>query len=172
MLQNEGMVKLVENRGAFVVQPTSEEIFNVFSLRADLEIISIDYGIQKISSSDYDEMNETIKQEKKFYSDGDFLSYIECNKKFHMIYANKSKNKILIEFLEKIFHLTGVFLMLYDTWQSDMNPVSLKEHERLLVFLKNGENDALKRYLKMHVINTSEHLEKNMINYNPLQQIF
>ncbi|MFP3472156.1 FCD domain-containing protein, partial [Micrococcus sp. SIMBA_144] len=70
----------------------------------------------------------------KAFKAGDMLLYHEQNKTFHLIMANASGNRYLIDFMERILNQITIYMILYD------------------VFRENDENDLLEHHQMIQLI--------------------
>nr|WP_281975100.1 GntR family transcriptional regulator [Halobacillus litoralis] len=152
-LENEGLVKIVSNRGAFVVQPTRDEIRQAFDMRRHLEKMTAELIHETISEDDLLQMSEWIEHEKKTYETKDILQYLEVNKQFHMSLALKTKNSFLIDFTERILDQINVYLMLYDVFFDENldEKKRFKEHELILEAFRGKNLGRLLHLIDQHM---------------------
>ncbi|KAJ51872.1 GntR family transcriptional regulator [Clostridium tetanomorphum DSM 665] len=98
----EGFVTIIPNRGAFIIQPSLEEIIQAYKMREELECIAIKFGIDKIVEDDINILENLVKKELEALTKKDIIEYFSVNKKFHTMLALKSGNKYLIKFVNSI----------------------------------------------------------------------
>lgn len=173
-LATEGLVNIIPNKGAFVIQPTIEEIIQAYEMRKELEIIGIRFGAKKIDKKDIKELKELTKKEFLSISKKDIEEYLFTNKQFHMKLATKSNNKYLIEFTEKIIDQINIYLILYDLFfDVDMETIlSPKEHIRIIELLEQKKFEILEKFLADHLECSLEGIKTKKIGYKSLKEIF
>ena len=149
----EGLVNIYSNRGAFVVEPTLEEIRKAFDMRRYLERMTVEQIYDQMTEVDFIHLEEWIEREKKTCQAVDILEYLDVNKQFHMTLALKTKNTFLIDFTERILDQINVYLMLYDAFagENDKGKQRFKEHELLLEALRNKDLSYLLDSIDHHM---------------------
>ncbi|CDQ20450.1 DNA-binding transcriptional regulator, GntR family [Halobacillus karajensis] len=152
-LEQEGLVNIYSNRGAFVVRPTLEEIRQAFDMRRHLEKMTLEQIYEHMSEEDFLHLEEWIRHERETYKTRDILEYLDVNKQFHMTLALKTKNTFLIDFTERILNQIHVYLMLYDVFVNEdlYEKQRFKEHELLLDALRKQDLPRLLRLIDQHM---------------------
>lgn len=172
-LVEEGYVTLVQNRGAYVVQPDIKEIIQAFELRIELECIAAKFGMDKLMEDDIQELERLVEEEVKVYKEENISAYISVNKNFHMLLAEKSENKYIREFLNKVIDQIDIYLRIYDVidYRSEEKNKSLDEHRKIIQALKNGDIHKVQFELRDHLENTLEALQNTAEGYKSLDQM-
>lgn len=152
-LEAEGLIEMIPNRGAFVVQPTIQEILAFFDLRKELEYLSVKYGLPKVQEEDFTELHKLLDEEKKAYEQKDLHDYVRINKQFHLFLAKKSENKFLIRYMEQMLNQMNVYLFLLDTFYHIDSPDNTRfaEHEHMVQAIENGDSDELLSLIDQHM---------------------
>lgn len=155
MLASEGLVEIVPNKGAFVINPTVEEIQQAYQLRTELEILAAEMATNRLSERDFFEMEAIIQSEKEAIFNKDVQNYINANVKFHMAIIKSCENKFLIEFAEKLLRQTSIYLILFDIFfdETSPQPYGYKEHLEIVRLLKEKDIKELKKALTKHFEN-------------------
>jgi len=172
-LEHEGLVNVVPNRGAFVVQPTTEEIQQAFVMRRELESMAARLAISSITEEDLENMKDIIQQERETYMNHDILNYTTVNKAFHMYLAEKSGNVFLMEYMERILDQINVYLMLYDVfYDSNMkDSTRFVEHEHIVDALANQDMDRLNHLIDRHMEFSLEYMRLEKTTYQALENV-
>ncbi|KGX90289.1 GntR family transcriptional regulator [Pontibacillus marinus] len=172
-LEHEGLVNVVPNRGAFVVQPTTEEIQQAFVMRRELESMAARLAISSITEQDLENMKDLIQQERDTYLSHDILNYTGVNKAFHMYLAKKSGNVFLMEYMERILDQINVYLMLYDVfYDSNMkDSTRFVEHEYIVDALANQDMDRLIHLIDRHMEFSLEYMKLEKTTYQSLESV-
>ncbi|WP_028401317.1 GntR family transcriptional regulator [Ectobacillus panaciterrae] len=172
-LQEEGLVIMVPNRGAFVMQPTREEIMQAFEFRTELECIAVPYAFKHITEQDIQALRQMIAQEMDAYKEKDILKYIRINKEFHSFLARKTKNKFLIESVETLLRKINIYLILYGVfYYVNLNELTnLQDHEKMIDLIERREAEQLQQLIREHLYTSLRDLEINKLQYQELEDV-
>ncbi|ASN07295.1 GntR family transcriptional regulator [Virgibacillus necropolis] len=173
LLAGEGLVDIVPNKGAFVTNPSKEEILQAYELRKSLEIMAAERSMNNLTEDDYIEMKSIVIKEKAALDNKDIVRYLDANKDFHMIFSKKCENKFLTEFIEKLIKQTSIYLLLFDVYfeDSSQQPYGYKEHLEIIDLFKQKNLSQLKNCLRNHFDHAIDNL--NIHNeYKKLDSIF
>ncbi|KGP91001.1 GntR family transcriptional regulator [Pontibacillus chungwhensis BH030062] len=174
-LEQEGLVTIVPNRGAFVVQPTVEEIRQAFVMRKELESTAARLAIDEITDEDLEVMRELVSSEKETYESADILRYIHVNKSFHMYLAQKTGNTFLQDYMERILDQMNVYLVLYDVFydadSSMEGSTRFVEHEHIIEALSNRNLDQLMHLIERHMQVSLESMNLDKTTYRSLENV-
>nr|GGG79810.1 hypothetical protein GCM10011398_26430 [Virgibacillus oceani] len=152
LLADEGLVDIVPNKGAFVVNPTEDEVLQAYVLRKDLEIMAAGLAMERLTEADFLEMSNSVAEEREALFNKDLSTYLKANQSFHMIFVRKCGNKFLIEFIEKLINQTSIYLMLFDIFFEDSSPkpYGYKEHLEIIALFKQQNLNELEMCLTKH----------------------
>ncbi|UOY91307.1 GntR family transcriptional regulator [Ectobacillus sp. JY-23] len=172
-LQEEGLVTMVPNRGAFVMQPTRAEIMQAFEFRTELECMAVPLALQHVTKQDIAELKEMMIGEREAYKEKDILTYITINKAFHLFLAKRTGNKFLIETLDTLLRKINIYLILYGVFNyvSLDEVTNLQDHERMITFIEQKEGEALQYLIRMHLQTSLHELEIDKLQYKALEDI-
>lgn len=173
-LASEGLINLIPNRGAFVIQPSKEEIVQAFDVRAELESSALRFAFERITDKDIEELRSIVDKEASATRDNDHAGYHVMNKAFHMFFARKSGNVFLIEFTEKIIDRINVYLQLYDEFYN----VKLAEfegvtdHTEIVSLLQKKDMVSIEKMLRSHIAKSLKSLQIDKIVYRSIEELF
>lgn len=173
-LASEGLVNIVVNKGAFVIQPTPEEIIQAYEMRKELELVGLKFGCERIDENDIKKLRALIQDEFFSLDQRNINEYLSANKKFHMMLVRKSNNKFLIEFTERIIDQINIYLILYDAFYDvDMKTInSPREHKRIIELLEQKEIKMVEKVLTKHLECSLKGLKIKRMGYQSLEEIF
>lgn len=159
-LHDEGLVDIFPNKGAFVVDPTQDEILSAYFMREELEIISWKSICGKLVKENFDDLKLIVENESNAVRNGDFSEYLEYNKLFHLYPANFLNNVFLEEFLSKMINQINVYLALYDVFfdRSLEDIRSMSDHKAIVIALENSDVEQLLRIVSGHIKSSSRDL--------------
>lgn len=172
MLAQEGLIKIIQNRGAFVHQPTIKEMRDVFNVKILLETNAIRMATKTISDEYIRKLRDLLEDEIKSYKKRDFEWFIEINNQIHQIPAEVTGNKCLIEHVSSLAAWVNCYLILKDPFYK--NPIdqvkSIPEHKRIVDALAQRDPDEAEKALRCHLETSLHALENN--NYENISHIF
>ncbi|WP_027626285.1 GntR family transcriptional regulator [Clostridium lundense] len=172
-LSLEGFVTIIPNRGAFIIQPSIEEIVQAFRMREELECTAIKFGLDKVEKEDIEKLNSITEKEFQALINRDIFDYLGINKDFHMLLAIKSGNKYLIQFTEKIINQISIYLILYDSfYNNSMQFDTIEEHKKMVKAIENKDAKQLEILIRLHTENGLNDLQIDKIKYRSLDDIF
>jgi DNA-binding GntR family transcriptional regulator len=153
-------VKIHSYRGAFVVEPTFQEIRHAFDMRRHLERKTIELIYDQMTEDDLLHLDEWIQHEPQTYDTRNILEYLDVNKQFHMTLALKANNPFLLDFTERILDQINVYLMLYGVFiEENLNTKQrFKEHELFLEAFRNKDLAHLLQLLDQHMEESLRHM--------------
>lgn len=172
-LADEGLIEMIPNRGAYVINPTRDEIVQAYELRKELEVMAVKKSLGQFTKKDFVEINALIQLEKKALAAKNFESYLEINTKFHLLITKKCNNIFLIDFIETLIQRTNAYLILFDRFldEETFTPYGYKEHEEIMNVLKEGNKEELILSVEKHFDNAISSLRiKN--EYTTLDDLF
>ncbi|MCA0971905.1 GntR family transcriptional regulator [Halobacillus litoralis] len=152
-LNQEGLVQIIPNRGAFVVEPSVEEIKQAFHMRRQLEKMTVELISETMTTEEIEKLESWIEHEKETYQTRDILQYIEVNKQFHMTLVRQTNHPFLIDFTERMLDQINVYLMLYDVFYDENldEKKRFKEHEWIVEALKERNLPRLFTLVDQHM---------------------
>ena len=170
-LEAEGLVDVIPNKGAFIVQPTMEEMIQAFEMRKVLEEMAIKEGYSKLVKTHIALLKSHTEEMSKAFKAGDMLLYHEQNKTFHLIMANASGNRYLIDFMERILNQITIYMILYDVFrENDEN--DLLEHHQMIQLIEKNDKESLLEVVKEHLNHSLTKLENDKHKYQSLTKLF
>lgn len=173
-LASEGLINLIPNRGAFVIQPSKDEILQAFDVRAELECSSLKLAFDKITDKDIEELRSIAGKEASAVKDNDHKGYHVMNKAFHMFFARKSGNIFIMEFTEKIIDRINVYLQLYDEFYNvklaEFEGIS--DHTEIISLLQKKDRSSIDKLLRSHISKSLSSLQIEKIVYKSIDDLF
>jgi len=99
-LFSEGLVELVPNRGAVVVNLSTEEAIEILQMREALEVLACRLAVPRLTDEDLDRLEAILLEMKKAVNEHDLYRYSDLNGAFHRIIVEASGSKRLAETLD------------------------------------------------------------------------
>ncbi|MET3697759.1 DNA-binding GntR family transcriptional regulator [Bacillus oleivorans] len=172
-LAMEGLVEIVPNKGAFVINPTFDEILQAYHLRKELEIMAVELSLNHLKESNLKAMEKIVETEKEALYKKDMENYVKANQNFHLALSSQCGNKFLIEFIDKLINQTSIYLILFDVFfeEHSPQPYGYKEHLEIIDLIRQKNLKKLKSALSKHFDNAIKSLNIRS-DYSDLDRIF
>lgn len=148
-LEREGKVELKQNRGAFVPQPSVDDIHAVYDARRAVEGGMLTLLSSRLSPAQLRELSTHVKQEEAAYRSGDREESIRLAGAFHTHLIHMLGNAELEAFLQRLLARTQLFVALYESHeQSSCAP---DEHRSIVDALARGDTSAAVETMLHHL---------------------
>lgn len=160
MLEQENLVQIEVNKGAFIKSFTLDEIVNYLEIRELLEGLVIKTSAKNITTSDLNTMKHTLDTMGAHLKKRQFDEYSSLNKEFHAMIYRASKNVQAVEMIKMIKTqlLRFQFRTILVPGRSEN---SFKEHSDIYQALKSHDEQKAVESIKIHVANIRQTIEKN-----------
>ncbi|WP_282137425.1 GntR family transcriptional regulator [Rossellomorea aquimaris] len=171
-LESEGLVNVIPNKGAFIVQPTIEEMVQAFEMRKNLEEMVIQKGFSHLGTEEINQLKQLLHEMKDAYNEREIVLYQEKNNAFHLVLAKASGNRYLVEFMEEILNRITIYMVLYDVFTEDNEERDLLEHEKMIKLIEAGDEEKLGALLFGHLESSLKKLQQDKVNYQSITTLF
>lgn len=101
-LEKEGLVKNYHNQGWFVIDLTPEEIVEITSLRAVMEVLALQLAAENISKRELAKIREIEEGFRTSFDAADFPAVCRCDFAFHQAIWSASGHRVLNETLLQV----------------------------------------------------------------------
>ncbi len=159
-LGKEGFVEIFPQRGAFVVQYSAKDIYELFLIRENLEGLAAGLAAERVTDRDLTRLEFCIRGFKEPYQKRDVQRYARQDFRFHQTIVLMSDAPRLINLIStlldqiRIFRLTPIGL-------SDQMKGALTEHQGLLEALRRRNPEEADRRMREHI----QHVRNGVIDH-------
>jgi DNA-binding GntR family transcriptional regulator len=159
-LENEGIVRIVPRKGAFVVKHSKERIMEILLLREVLEGLAARLACDDMDQASIEEMKllfrdfseSTIRKKSKTYSQADL--------DFHTLVITKSRNTLLINMMKTLND--HIQMLRLRTVSLEGRPEqSLTEHLKIIDALGRKESALAETLMREHIRNVTTSVLKD-----------
>lgn len=158
-LELEGLIKIIPNRGAYVTGIHANDVKDIYMIRSKLEGLCARWACENISKEQMEEMEEVVYLSEFHATKGHMDQLAELDNRFHTILYESCHSKML-EHTLKDFH-QYVLRIRQKTLSTNRGPVSNKEHEQIMLAIKDKDADLAEQLANQHMINAYS----NMVKY-------
>ncbi len=159
VLGAQGIVTLIPNRGAFVAEPTFEEIKEMFDVMSVLEGFCARAAAKKMSDNDFSRLEKLHDKLEESCKSGDLNKYLRDNNIYHIFVQKLAGNQVLNQIISGLRQR-----ILLHRFQSlnlpDRMKQSIREHRKLLAAFRKRDAERVEKLMRIHLIKQFEALER------------
>ncbi len=149
LLAQRKLVKVVQNKGAVVAEPSKTEAHEVFGARRCIEREIIHLLFQRCRPEDIQMLRKHLDVERQARENHDYHELISATGKFHLLLADIAGNSVLFDFLEQLIARSSLILEKFKTY----NDQTCQEwhHTELVRFIAEGAEDEAQKLMSLHI---------------------
>ena len=155
-LQTDGYVRIIPNKGSFVISPTVDEIKMLYNTRLYLELGVASLAVKNVTPDIIERMEANYEAQKLLKARFSIVEYAVLNRDFHWAIAEASHNEYYKKFLSEIYNIGHVYLVFYD--DSVDNSRSLYTHGQMLQALHHRDEQELMAAIRLDNANAFDDL--------------
>ncbi|MED1953290.1 GntR family transcriptional regulator [Brevibacillus centrosporus] len=159
-LEQENLVEIEQNKGAYIKSFTLEEIVNYLEIREVLEGLVARTAAKNISDDELKQMKDILEQMDAQLKQNRFDEYSILNKEFHQVIYRASKNQQAVEIVNVIrtqlsrFHFRTILI-------PGRNQNSFQEHTKIYEALKAHDEEKAQEAVMAHIVNVRKTINEN-----------
>lgn len=158
LLSSEGLIDLIPNRGAYVAQPSMQDVKELFEVMAILEGACARVIAERMTRSDFVKIERLHGKLEKYFAVRDHERYLKVNHQFHALVQEMAGNRILNEVISGLRDKIQLYRY-RQLYQPDRFQASISEHRDLLEALRRRDPAAAESLMKIHLMNQCEALK-------------
>ncbi len=157
-LEREGLVVAVPHRGYFVLEPSLEDVREIYSLREVLEGLAARLAVENDGRALLRKLERLFGKQREAAELGDIEAYGDLDLAFHRTFWEAAGSKRLLATAETI---DGQIRMLINSSAAIPGrlPQSRAEHEAILQAVRDKDPEAAELAMRTHVRNAGQALE-------------
>jgi DNA-binding GntR family transcriptional regulator len=159
-LEQEGLVRTIPRRGAFVVRKSKAEILEMIYAWAALESMAARLVTENASDDELRELHSFLdpyndSAEARAHID----EYSETNIRFHQKIIKLSKSELLIDLTKNLFvHMKSIRARTIK--ERDRTSQSIIDHARIIEALENRQTELAEKLVRDHALALADHVRK------------
>jgi DNA-binding GntR family transcriptional regulator len=159
-LQQEQLVEVEDNKGAYVKSYTLEEIVNFLEIREVLEVLVSVNATSNITDTEITKLSETLDNMEEHLQNNRYDEYSKLNKIFHQVIYDACSNKQAVEMINIIktqlnrYHFRTLLV-------PGRNNRSYAEHHAILTGLKSRDEQAVAQAIQTHISNVRKTIQEH-----------
>ena len=157
-LEQEGLVTIIPNRGAYVNMITAKDVQDIYVIRSMLEGLCARWATQSITAEQLDSMEETLCLSEYHTSKKNYEKLYELDSLFHEQLYEAGGSRILNHILSD-FHDYVKMVRKATISTSSRSVTSTEEHRAIFEAIKEKDPDKAEALAKEHVKHTIESIQ-------------
>ena len=163
LLADEGLVEIIQRRGAFVAALTTRKAREIFTLRAELEAFAVRLVFAR---GGYPEaalrtLETTLGELGTAVEGGDVFEIAELDMRFHDLLCRECDHRLLLDLLAGLRLQMRRFIVYTKLVDSDIEPESVT-HRRLVAAVRAGDAERAAAEVRHHILMAGEYLLRKL----------
>ena len=161
-LEAEGLINIVAHRGAVVSSLSSNEIEELFEIRALLECEVLRLSIPRLTEADFEKAEAILATfDKALLPKGDVSSWGRLNSQFHAILYSRADRPHFMSMIRQINNNGERYtrLQLYLTRAFER---AKREHRQLVELCRKRDIEAACNLLRQHILTAGQTLKESL----------
>lgn len=155
-LSQNGLIRLVPARGAFVAAPSVEEAKQVFAVRRMLETQMVKEFVEQVTPARIQSLKAHIQQEREAVATEDISGRTELLGDFHVHMAELMGNHVLAQMLGQLISRCALITLMYQSRSEAQH--STDEHEDIVRALESKDAALAMQLMSEHLLHVEEGL--------------
>jgi len=157
-LEFEGLVKIIPNKGAFVLGISLKDIRDIYEMRSLLEGLCARKACEHATKELLDKLDENIDLSEFYCNKGDFEKVVSLDNEFHHLLYEASDSKLLKSHLTDFHHYLERIRKTTLTEKSRAF-TSMVEHRAIIEAIKKGDANEAEKLANTHIINAMQNIK-------------
>ncbi len=159
LLQQDGLVEILPNRGAWVYGFTVDDLEDIYEIRKVLEVLALDFAAPSMSINGLVELRESIEGMRDL---DDAAKHAELDAKLHGYIIASSQRRRIISMLNSLLHLMQTFREL-GFRDAQVQRSTIDEHLELIDALSVRDTARAKEVLSKHITNSKNRILQKVV---------
>jgi DNA-binding GntR family transcriptional regulator len=161
-LENEGIVKIIPRRGAFVSDLTETNVKEILLIREVLEGLAVRLAVENMDEEMFEKLRKALEKVSILpEEDRDLINYTRSEVDFHALLLSASNNQMLKNMMEIVnAHLQ--IIRLRTVVIPERAQKTVEEHQQILKAIENGDAATAEELMRKHVRSVREVALRNI----------
>lgn len=156
-LEQEGLVEIFPNRGAYVKGITYKDVEDIYRIRARLEGLCAEMAVSSITEQQLAKLEETIFLSKYYEEKKDMEHLLAMDNQFHETLFESCGSKMLEQQLKDYHQYVKKARQRSLSWH-DRSKKATQEHEEIVYAIKAKDASLADRLATRHILNAIENI--------------
>ncbi len=159
LLERDGLVTLIPNRGAFVAEPTVDEARDVFFARRTIEGRLVERLCARAKAPDIARLRAHVKKERVAHRNGDVSGIVRLSGGFHLLIGELAGSSYLFDVLRDLVSRTSLITAMYQPRL--LHSCGPDEHDAVVDHIAANDAAAAVRTMDHHLSHVESELDLN-----------
>jgi DNA-binding GntR family transcriptional regulator len=160
-LEQEGFVRTVPRKGAYVVRKTKQQLLEMITVWAALESMAARLITLHASDEEIASLRKIFATIENSQVEAKIDEYSEMNISFHQALLKMSRCQLLTEMTENMFvHMR--WIRMRTIGEDHRASRSIVDHMHIIEALERRDTDLAERLSRDHTLGLADHVEKNV----------
>ena len=100
ILENEGLMEYIPNRGCFARGFTKQDMKDIYSVRKALEQLAVEWAVERIGDDEIQQLKDQYELMEFYSKRKDYKKVYEINKAFHEIIYSGTRSRFMAQILK------------------------------------------------------------------------
>jgi len=160
-LAAEGLVKMIPNQGAVIINVSIEDLQEVLQIRRVLEGLAVSIAAEKISKEETKKLEKITKKMSICISKNDIVAYSKLNAEFHNLILHVCGNKRLMKICNNLSSSDHRFRIRSLRDNPERLKYSLQEHQEIMEALNRRNSEQADKLSQKHINNVLKNILEN-----------
>lgn len=157
-LELEGLVKIIPNKGAYVIGLTERDIKDIYDARSALEGLCARWAAEYITDEQLKELSENVELSEYYAARGNYAQVCELDTKFHEILYQASGSRIMEQMMLNFHHYVERVRRVSLATEGRAEK-SNEEHRRIVRAIAEKNPKQAEELAHRHVLNTIQNID-------------
>jgi DNA-binding GntR family transcriptional regulator len=148
-LEEEGLIKKIPFRGAFVVEVSAQDVAEIASIRLRVEPYAMELSMEALRGRERPTLMRTIEELNRATEENDIPASIDAHLRFHRLFYDFSGHSILQNLWNGWESKLRLYLAVDHRSYSDVQDIAL-EHQGLVACVLEGDVEGFRREVAHH----------------------
>lgn len=157
-LELEGLVKIIPNKGAYVMGLTERDIQDIYAARSALEGLCAKWAAIYSTAGQRKELTENVELSEFYAAKGNYAQVCELDTRFHEILYQASESRIMEHMLSNFHHYVERVRRVSLATEGRAEK-SNQEHRMILQAIEQKKPGLAEELAHKHVLNTIKNID-------------
>ena len=154
-LELEGLVLMIQRKGAEVADISEKSLRDVLEVRKALEELAVQLACDKITKEEIEDLKKAAEDFKKILKSRDITEIAEADVRFHDIIFMATDNQKLVQLLNNLREQMYRFRVEY-LKNEEVHPQLIAEHEKIIEHIMERDKAKASAIVSEHINNQVE----------------
>lgn len=159
LLENEGLIDYIPNRGCFAKGFTKRDVEDIYTVRESLEELAVKWAVERISDEEIKALEEQCEMMEFYARKHDTKKVLELNAGFHDVIYASSRSRFLAQVLRSYKeYLDKTRKSIF--YDQEYLEAILREHRTIFEAVRQRDKQRAVEAMKAHLTSSQERAEQ------------